>query len=49
MAATSMDAAATMEMAPRMVNVSRPPAPAIMPGTQRTRVNVQVDFALRKK
>jgi uncharacterized protein YggE len=26
-----------------------PPAPVIMPGQQRTRVNVQVDFALRKK
>jgi uncharacterized protein len=31
--------------APRIVA----PAPVIMPGTERTRVNVQVDFALRKK
>jgi uncharacterized protein YggE len=44
----AMDAGAAAEVsmnAPRMVA----PAPVIMPGTERTRVNVQVDFALRKK
>lgn len=45
----AMDAAAAAAevsmSAPRMVA----PAPVIMPGTERTRVNVQVDFALRKK
>lgn len=43
-----MDGAAYAEAA-QARNVSAPPAPMIMPGTQRTRVNVQVDFALRKK
>ena len=44
----AMDAAAAAEVsmnAPRMVA----PSPVIMPGTQRTRVNVQVDYALRRK
>jgi uncharacterized protein YggE len=43
-----MDAMAEAAMSPPPVAVARP-APQIMPGTERTRVNVQVDFALRKK
>lgn len=44
----AMDAAAAAyEAAAPLANVRQ--APVIMPGTERTRVNVQVDFALRKK
>jgi uncharacterized protein YggE len=41
-------AEAAMSAPPPPVAIARP-APQIMPGTQRTRVNVQVDFALRRK
>jgi len=46
--AYAMDAAvAAAEAAAPLPNVRQ--SPVILPGTQRTRVNVQVDFALRKK
>ena len=45
MAEQAMDAARNVAPAP----VAAPPPPNIMPGTSRTRVNVQVDFALVEK
>lgn len=44
----AMEAAADVRMAPPPM-AAPPPPPMIMPGTNRTRVSVQVDFALTPK